>query len=86
MGEIVGAFIGMVLIGGLAGWGIHKIFKQDWRLADPIGLLVIAIAGGFVNGSQPNHSVPYTLALFLIASIPAYFVLRRWRARRPRPQ
>lgn len=85
MGQILGALIGMVFVGGAMGWAIEKALKKGWPVSDSAGLLIVALLGGFVNGSTPGNSIPAMMTMYLIAAIPAFFILKKLRDRKPQP-
>ena len=78
-------FIGMLIIGILAGWIAEKVTSSDHGL---LTNLLVGIAGSFVGGTLANvlriefHG---WLGNLIVASIGAVLVLWLWRSLRGQP-
>jgi uncharacterized membrane protein YeaQ/YmgE (transglycosylase-associated protein family) len=78
-------FIGMLIIGVLAGWIAEKVTSSDHGL---LTNLLVGIAGSFVGGTLANvlriefHG---WLGNLIVASIGAVLVLWLWRSLRGQP-
>lgn len=79
-------FIGMLIVGALAGWIAEKVTKSDHGLLTNI---LVGIAGSFVGG-WGAHALGLLYGGFLgnliVASIGAIVLLLLWRALQQPPQ
>jgi uncharacterized membrane protein YeaQ/YmgE (transglycosylase-associated protein family) len=78
-------FIGMLIIGVLAGWIAEKVTSSDHGL---LTNLLVGIAGSFVGGTLANVlSIQFHgwLGNLIVASIGAVLVLWLWRSLRGQP-
>jgi len=79
IGELIGAIIGMALLGSALAWLIRRVSRVDSRIALAISMPAIAVLAGFTNS---NADRPYlsTVALYIAAGIPAFFAAQFfWR-------
>jgi uncharacterized membrane protein YeaQ/YmgE (transglycosylase-associated protein family) len=78
-------FIGMLIIGILAGWIAEKVTASDHGL---LTNLLVGIAGSFVGGTLANVlNIEFHgwLGNLIVASIGAVLVLWLWRSLRGQP-
>ena len=81
IGLLLGAFIGMLLVGGLAGWLVNKATKLPFPAADGVGILLVWVVSLFTN-NLPQGSFPLdTAAVYGLAGVFAYLVLLPLRKR-----
>jgi uncharacterized membrane protein YeaQ/YmgE (transglycosylase-associated protein family) len=78
-------FIGMLIIGILAGWIAEKVTSSDHGL---LTNLLVGIAGSFVGGTLANVlNIEFHgwIGNLIVASIGAVLVLWLWRSLRGQP-
>jgi uncharacterized membrane protein YeaQ/YmgE (transglycosylase-associated protein family) len=78
-------FIGMLIIGVLAGWIAEKVTSSDHGL---LTNLLVGIAGSFVGGTLANVlNIEFHgwIGNLIVASIGAVLVLWLWRSLRGQP-
>ena len=73
IGGLIGALLGMVLIGGAVGWVVHKLFKVPYFISDGLAMLLLAIAANFTNSSM-FPPIPAGV-IFAATGVFAYFIL-----------
>jgi len=81
IGGLLGGVIGCIVFGGLFGWILHKLFRLPYSTADAVGLLAVIILAGFTN-SSPSQSILSNWVFYFVTSVPAYFILERFRQSR----
>lgn len=81
MGAIAGMVLGMALLGVALAWVMRLVVRSlDYRVSVVIAMVVLAVLAGFTNS---DASRPYllTAGLYLLAGIPAYFIVMLTRPR-----
>jgi hypothetical protein len=78
IGGLLGAILGMALVGGAAGWAIHKLFKVSRSTSDAIAMLLLAVVANFTNSSM-FPPIPSGV-VYGAAGVLAYFMLAALRS------
>lgn len=77
IGGLIGALLGMVLIGGAVGWVVQKLFKVPYVIGDGLAMLLLAIAANYTNSSM-FPPIPAGV-IFGAVGVFAYFILTSLR-------
>lgn len=83
LGWLLGAVVGMSLLGAGVGWVIRRLFPRiDFGLSIACAMLITAFGAGLTNSSEDR---PYwlTVSVYLAAGIMAFFIILAFHRREP---
>lgn len=80
IGELIGAVIGLVLLGSGLAWVYRRLLRAEWTISVGLALLTLALVAGVTN-SDPSRPYLATVLVYLVAAIPAFFIMNAVRPR-----